>query len=145
MNRTTQPYNKFISNDSSSYYISRVLLKLSFFCYTNDIQVDIIKMKRLYLFVNLGMLELSYPFQTFRDYSLVPFRKRSNSIINARTLVLCQILLWNQINMSQTLNIGGFRQFISAILKLEQKEIFCNNSIILMTLIILKENLETLL
>ncbi len=42
------------------------------------------------IFANLGMLELSYWFQTFRDYSLssyVPCKKRSNSIINTRTSV----------------------------------------------------------
>ena len=45
---------------------------------------------QIVIFVTLGMLELAYRFQTFRDYSFrcqIPCKKRSISLINTRTLV----------------------------------------------------------
>ncbi len=47
-----------------------------------------VRMRRMAVFVNVGILELSYSFQTLGDYlfsCFVPCRKPSNSIINTRT------------------------------------------------------------
>ncbi len=64
------------------------LLPVKFFLSETIIRVGP-SVRDRYLFVNLGILELTYRLQTFRDHSfsiLVPCEKRSNSIINTERL-----------------------------------------------------------
>ena len=53
-------------------------------------------------------------------------------------------LFWCQISLSQKLNFVNLGD-LSAPFKLKQKNFFCNNRIISMTLVIPKDNLETLI
>ena len=76
------------SKGTHHFYYICLLLKTKFFYIYGQLVRPYETVRSL--FVNFGILELTYRLQTFRDYSYssqVPCEKRSNSLINTGTSV----------------------------------------------------------